>query len=141
MSRLLIGSLIIGILTFLLIYFVSPVIISESDTVAIFAEFALGLSNAYFDNMPPIIASYINHLNLAVAAVTVGLSLTALILLLVIMGGMCSRVARWTISWLHRNKKEPGPQDLPPIDMNSSFQSTGDGKEVLGRGLDSIDRK
>ena len=141
MSRLLIGSLIIGILAFLLIYFVSPVIISESDTVAIFAKFALGLSNAYFDNMPPIIASYINNLNLAIAALTAGLSLTVLILLLVVMGSMCSCVTRWIISCLQRYKKEPGPQDLPPIDMNSSFQSTGDGKKVLGRGLDSIDRE
>ena len=79
MFRLLIGPVIIGIFTFLLIYFVSPIIISESDLVAIVAEFALSLSNTYFDNMPPVIASYINNLNLAVVALTVGLSLTCLL--------------------------------------------------------------
>ena len=139
MFRLLIGPVIIGIFTFLLIYFVSPIIISESDLVAIVAEFALSLSNTYFDNMPPVIASYINNLNLAVVALTVGLSLTVVIQLLVIIGGMFICLTRWIISFLRRERKEE-PRDLSPIDLDSGFESLGDGKKILGRGLDSIDR-
>ena len=139
MYRLLIGPVIIGIFTFLLIYFVSPVIISESDLVAIVAEFALSLSNAYFDNMPPVIASYINNLNLAVVALTLGLTLIVLIQILVIIGGMFTCITRWIISFLQRERKEE-PRDLSPIDMESSFESSGDGKKIIGRGLDSINR-
>jgi len=140
MYRLLIGPVIIGILAFLFIYFISPVIISESDIGAIVAQFALSLSNAFFDNMPPIIASYITNLNLAIVAITVGLSLTVVVQLLVIIGGMFVYVIRWIISYLQKDKKEEEPQDLPPIDMDSSFESSEGGKKFLGRGLDSIDR-
>lgn len=140
MYRLLIGPVIIGILAFLFIYFISPVIISESDIVAIVAQFALSLSNAFFENMPPIITSYITNLNLAIVAITVGLSLTVIVQLLVIIGGMFIYVIRWIISYLQKDRKEEEPQDLAPIDMDSSFESTGDGKKVLGRGLDSIDQ-
>lgn len=139
MYRLLIGPVIIGILAFLFIYFISPVFISESDIVAIVAKFALNLSNVFFQNMPPIIASYITNLNLAIVAITVGLSLTVVVLLLVIIGGMFIYVIRWIISSLQKDRKEEEPQDLPPIDMDSSFENSEDGKKVLGRGLDSID--
>ena len=140
MYRLLIGPVIIGILAFLFIYFISPVIISESDIVAIVAKFALSLSNALFENMPPIIANYITNLNLAIVAITMGLSLTVVVQLLVIIGGMSIFVIRSIISYLHKDRKEEEPQDLPPIDMDSSFESSEDGKKVMGRGLDSIDR-
>ena len=140
MYRLLIGPVIIGILAFLFIYFISPVIISESNIVAIAAQFALRLSNAFFENMPPIIASYITNLNLAIVAITVGLSLTVAVQLLVIIGGMFIYLIRWIISYLQKDSKEEEPQDLPAIDMDSSFESSEDGEKVLGRGLDSIDR-
>ena len=140
MYRLLIGPVIIGILAFLFIYFISPAIISESDIVAIVAKFALSLSNAFFENMPPIIASYITNLNLAIVSITAGLSLTVVVQLLVITGGMFIYVIRGIISYLQKDRKEEEPQDLPPIDMDSSFESSEDGKKVLGRGLDSIDR-
>jgi len=140
MYRLLIGPVIIGILAFLFIYFISPAIISESDIVAIAAKFALSLSNAFFENMPPIIASYITNLDLAIVAITAGLSLTVVVQLLVITGGMFIYVIRGIISYLQKDRKEEEPQDLPPIDMDSSFESSEDGKKVLGRGLDSIDR-
>lgn len=140
MYRFLIGPVIIGILAFLAVYFISPFIISAADMVAIFAQFALGMSNAFFDNMPPIIVSYISNLNLLKVAMTVALFLTVVVQLLVIIWGMVVYVLRWVVSCLKRNKKEKGPQDLPPIDMNSSFESTHDGKKVMGRGLDSIDR-
>ena len=140
MYRLLIGTVIIGILAILLVYFISPFIISESDFVAIVAQFALSLSNAFFENMPPIIASYITSLNLVVVAITVGLSLTVVVQLLVIIGGMFVYVIRWIISFLQKTKKEEEPQDLPPVNMESSFESSEDGKKILGRGLDSIER-
>ena len=140
MYRLLIGPVTIGILAFLFIYFISPVIISESNIVAIAAQFALRLSNAFFENMPPIIASYITNLNLAIVAITVGLSLTVAVQLLVIIGGMFIYVIRWIISYLQKDNKKEEPQDLPAIDMDSSFESSEDGENVLGRGLDSIDR-
>ena len=140
MYRLLIGPVIIGILAFLSVYFISPFIISAADMVAIFAQFALGMSNAIFDNMPPVIASYIANLNLLKVAITAALFLTVVVQLLVITGGLFICVMRWLISCLQRKKKEKEPQDLPPIDMKSGFKSTQDGKKVMGRGLDSIDR-
>jgi hypothetical protein len=140
MFRLLIGPMIIGTLAFLLIYFVSPVIISDSGIVSIVAEFALNLSTSYFETVPPIIAGYIANLNLLVAGLTVGLLMTVVVQLLVIIWGIFSSMAKWTISLLQKEKKEDEPQDLPPIDMDSSFKTSSIGKGVVGRGLDSIDQ-
>jgi hypothetical protein len=132
--------MIVGILAFLFIYFVSPVIITDPGIVSIVAEFVLDFSTLNFESMPPIIAGYIANLNLAIAALTVGILMTVVIQLLVIIWGIFSFMARWVISLLHRDRQEDEPQDLPPIDMDSSFKTSSIGKGVVGRGLDSIDR-
>ena len=140
MFRLFIGPTIIGILAFLLIYYISPLIISESGIVSIVAEFALNLSNLYFDSMPPIIASYIANLNLAMVALTVGLFMALVIQLLVLIRGMFIFIARWIISYLQKDRKKDEATNLPPINMDSTFKNSERGKNILGRGLDSIDR-
>lgn len=140
MFRLFIGPMIIGMLAFLFIYFISPVTISDPGIVSIVAEFALNLSNLYFESMPPIIAGYIANLNLAMVALTVGLLITVVIQLLVIIWGIFSYMARWIISFLQKDRKKDEPRDLQPIDMDSSFKTSSIGKGVVGRGLDSIDR-
>ena len=140
MFRLLVGPMIIGILAFLLIYYISPVIISEPGIVSIVAEFALNLSNLYFDSMPPIIVSYTANLNLAMVALTVGLLVTVVIQLLVIFSGMFIYITKWIMSYLQKDRKEDEALDLPPIDMDPGFSNSEKGKKVLGRGLDSIDR-
>ena len=140
MFRLLIGPMIIGMLAFLFIYFVSPVIISDPGIVSIIGELVLDLSTSYFVSLPPIIASYIANLNLLVAALTVGLLMTVVVQLLVIIWGIFSFMTRWIISCLQRDIKDDEPQNLPPIDMDSSFKTSSIGKGVVGRGLDSIDR-
>ncbi len=140
MLRLFIGPMIIGILAFLFIYYISPLIISEPGVVSIVAEFALNLSNSYFDTMPPIIASYIASLNLAIVALTVGLLMTVVIQLLLIIRGMFIYITKWIILYLQKDRKKDEAQDLPPINMDSRFKNSERGNKVLGRGLDSIDR-
>jgi hypothetical protein len=140
MFRLFIGPMIIGILAFLFIYYISPVIISETDIVSVVAEFALNLSNLYFDSLPPIIASYIANLNLAKVALTVGVFMTIVIQLLVIIWGMFIYITKWIISYLQKNRQKDEALDLPPINMDSSFKNSEKGEKILGRGLDSIDR-
>ena len=140
MFRLLIGPMIVGILAFLFIYFVSPVIITDPGIVSIVAEFVLDFSTLNFESMPPVIAGYISNLNLAIAALTVGILMTLVVQLLVIIWSIISCMAGWIISLLQKEKKEDEPQDLPPIDMDPSFKTSSIGKGVVGRGLDSIDR-
>lgn len=140
MYRLLIASVIIGILAFLVMLFIAPFAVAESDLVAAVARAALGLSNAFFENMPPGLASYINNLNLALAASTVGLSLMIGVLILLMVAWTFKQSVKGILSLLRNMKKKETPKDLPPIDLDSGFKSTGDGKKVLGRGLDSIDR-
>jgi uncharacterized membrane protein len=140
MLRLAIGSVIIGVLVFLLIFFISPLIISESEIVSIVAEFALSLSNLFFDNMPPIIASYIASLNLAIAAFTMGLFLTLVIQLLGLVSSLFIGITKRIISYIQKDRKNDEALDLPPIDMDSTFTSSATGKNILGRGLDSIDQ-
>jgi len=140
MFRLFIGPMIFGILAFLLIYYISPEIISEPRVVSIVAEVALGFANLYFDSMPPIIASYITNLNLAKVALTVGLLMTGVIQLILIIRDMFIYITKWIISYLQKDRNKDEAVDLPPIDMDSSFNNSGAGKNVLGRGLDSIDR-
>jgi hypothetical protein len=140
MFRLLIGPITIGILAFLFIYFILPAIVSEPAVVSYVAEFALNLSNSYFDSMPPIIASYIANLNLAVVALTVGLLFTVVIQLVVIIGYTFIYLIKWIILYLQKDRENEDVQDLPPIDMDSRFMNSVKGEKILGRGLDSIDR-
>ena len=140
MFKLFIGPIIIGILAFLFIYYISPVVISDPVIVSIAAELALKLSNLYFETLPPIVADYITNLNLAMVALSVGLLMTIVILLLVIIWGIFCYMTKWIISYLQKDKIEDEPQDLQPIEMDSSFKTSSIGKGVVGRGLDSIDR-
>ena len=140
MFRLLVVPLSIGILVFLFIFLIAPAIVPESDIVSYIAEFALYLSNSYFENMPSIIASYIAYLNLAMVALTVGLLLTVVIQLVVIIGGTFIYIIKWIASCLQKDRGKEVAQDLSPIDMDSKFMGSAPGKEILGRGIDSIDR-
>ena len=141
MLRLFIGTIIIGILTFLLIVFISPLIFSESDVVAVVAKLVLNWSNLFFESMPPIIASYIANLNLVMAAFTAALILTLVTQLIALLGSISVFTSRWIISYLQRDGKNDEALDLPPIDMDSTFKSSATGKNILGRGLDSIDQE
>jgi hypothetical protein len=124
----------------LVVLFIAPAIVPESDIVSYIAEFALYLSNSYFENMPSLIASYIAYLNLAMVALTVGLLLTVVIQLVVIIGGTFIYIIKWIVSCLQKDRGKEVVQDLSPIDMDSRFMGSAPGKEILGRGIDSIDR-
>ncbi len=91
--------------------------------------------------MPPIIASYIANLNLAMVALTVGLLLTVVIQLVVIIGGTFIRIIKWIISFLQKDRGKEVVKDMSPIDMDPRFMESGPGEKILGRGLDSIDRE
>jgi hypothetical protein len=130
----------IGILAFLFIYFIAPAIVAEPGIVSYVAELALYLSNSYFETMPPIIASYIANLNLLIVASTVGLLLTTVIQLGVAIGSTLISIIKWIVSCLQKDRGKEVVKDLPPIDMDSKYMGSAPGKEILGRGIDSIDR-
>ena len=138
MLRSLIVSLVIGILAFLIIYLVLPFIVAEADVVALVAQITLSLSNLFYENMPPGLTSYVNNLNLLIAALTVALFLILGIPLVKLNCITFVWLGRSIASLFHREKKEES-KDLPPIDLVTTFKSTGDGKHVVGRGLDRID--
>ena len=139
MFRLLLVPVSIGILAFLVTFFLAPAIVAEPGVVSYVAELSLYFSNAYFETMPPIIASYIAHLNLAIVALTVGLLSTVVVQLVVIIGATFICIMKWIISCLQRNRGEEVVKDLSPIDMDPRFMGSTPGKEILGRGIDSID--
>ena len=141
MFRLLVVPISIGILAFLFIYLISAAIVPEPGIVSYVAEFALYLSNSYFESMPPIIASYIANLNLAMVALTVGLLLTVGIQLVVIIGSTFICIIKWIISCLQKDRGKEVVQDMSPIDMDSRYMRSEPGKNILGRGIDSIDRE
>jgi hypothetical protein len=118
-----------------------PAIVPEPGIVAYVAEFALYLSNSYFETMPPTIVGYIANLNLAMVALTVGLVLTVAIQLAVVIGGTFICIIKWIISRLQKDRGQEIVQDLSPIDMDSKFMGSVPGKKILGRGLDSIDQE
>jgi hypothetical protein len=140
MFRLMVVPISIGILAFLFIYFIAPAIVAEPGIVSYVAEFALYLSNSYFETMPPIIASYIANLNLLIVASTVGLLLTTVIQLGVAIGSTLISIIKWIVSYLQKDRGKEVVKDLPPIDMDSKYMGSAPGKEILGRGIDSIDR-
>ena len=140
MFRLVIIPLVIGILLASVIYFLLPEMVSETDIVSFFASTMLDLSNSYFGEMPPVIASYIAGLNLLIVAVTSGLLLTVIIQLLVLIADTFIFIPKWMIRLLKRNRKNVEVKDLPPIDLESRFEGSARGKNILGGGFDSIER-
>jgi hypothetical protein len=140
MYRYLIGPIIVGMLAFVVIYYISPLSISEPGIVPLVARFVLDSSNLYFETTPPAITGYVANLNLTVAALTVGLLMMMVTELLVIIWALAGHSARWIISHLHRDKKVDEPGDLPPIDMDPGYKTSRIGNGVFGRGLDSVDR-
>lgn len=139
MLRLLLIAVIVGVLAILLIFFVSPFVVSEADLVSVIARLTLGLSNLFFENTPADVLTYVNGLNLLLVALTVGLFLTVAILAIGIGGYLLKALCKGIASLLHREKKEE-PRDMSPIDMDSRFKSTGLGEDIIGRGLDDIDQ-
>ena len=140
MFRLLVVPISIGILAFLFICFIAPAIVAEPDIVSYVAELALYLSNSYFETMPPIIASYIANLNLLIVASTVGLLLTTVIQLVVAIAGTLIKIITWIASCLQKDRDKEVVKDLSPIDMDPKYMGSAPGKEILGRGIDSIDQ-
>lgn len=141
MFRLLVVPISVGVLVFLVTYFLAPSTVPEPGVVAYVADFSLDFSNAFFETMPSIIASYIANLNLLLVALTVALLSTLVIQLVVIAGGILIGIARWLRSILQKDRSKEVVQDLSPIDMDSRFMGSGPGKKILGRGLDSLDRE
>ena len=140
MLRLLLIAVIVGVLAILLIVFVSPFIVAESTLVSLIAQSALGLSNLFYETSPPEINNYISGLNLLLVALTVGLFLTVVVLVVGVVWGLFKLVGRGIASLFHREEKEE-PRDMSPIDMDSRYKRDGPGKGIMGRGLDDIDQK
>lgn len=139
MFRLLVVPVIIGILAFSIVYFVTPLLFSESDVVAVFAEFTLDLSNSVFASMPPLVASYIANLNLLAAGLTAAFLLTVTIQILVLFGDAFMLVAKGLISIFKKKPKQARPPDLPSLDIVASKVKPRPGSRVLGGGFDSLD--
>ncbi len=140
MFRLFVIPVIIGILVFLSIFYISPEFISESQTVSNVAEFVLKQSNAYFDTMPSVVVRYIAGLNLLVVSISGALGIIVVTQLLLIVSCLFVFMTKAAISHLHKETEVDEVSDLPPIEMDSKFSKSAKGEKVLGKGFDSIDR-
>jgi len=139
MFRLLVVPIVIGVVAFSLTYFIFPLLFSESDIVAVWAESVLTLSNSVFATMPPLVVSYIAGLNLLSAALTVALLLTIAMQILLLVGDVFILLAKGLISIFKRRQKPAGPTDLPALDIDSARLKPSPGKRILGGGFDSLD--
>ena len=140
MFRRFLISLVVGILVFLVIFFGLPLIVSEAEIVAWFNSLLLDWSNRYFATMPSLLVTYLAQSNLVLIAVTAGVLVTLAAMLLATAWRLIWDFIGWLIGLLRREKTEAEREDLAPIDMKATFVSSGDGKQVLGRGMDRVDR-
>ena len=76
MHRYITGPFIIGILVFLFVLFVIPILVSETGIVSAVVKSALSISNNLFAVMPPLIVDFTGNLNLPLAALALGLTIT-----------------------------------------------------------------
>ena len=139
LRRFLIAT-IIGMLTFAAIYFALPLALSRADIVAGLAAAVLELSNRFFDPMPRILVDYVALMNLPVVALTSALLAMLAALLLMTACGLAARTIRLIAVLFRREPKEEAPRDLSSIDIDARYLRDGAGKEVLGRGMDRIER-
>ena len=141
MFRLVVIPVSVGILVFVCIYFVSPAFVQAPDTVAYVAESILYWSNSFFATMPPILASYVAYLDLATIALTAGLISLIGVHLVILIGGALIGLAKWMVAFVLKDRSKDDAEDLPPIEMDSRYMRDMPGKEIMGRGIDSMDRE
>lgn len=140
MFRWIFIPLIAGIVVFSVVFFALPLVGSEADIVARGSSFILEWSNRLFDTMPGLVADSIANANLALVASMASLLTCFAVVLLMLGWNLLRGLAGWLLALFQRGPVEELREDLPPIDMHSTFVSSGDGKEVLGRGMDRLDR-
>ena len=140
MFRWIFISLIVGIVTFSIIFFGLPLFDSEADITARVNASLLDWSNRNFAVMPSLLADIIARSSLALIAATAGILALVAVILLMLAWWMLGGCAAWLLGLLKREPAEEAREDLPPIEMHSTFVSSGDGKEVIGRGMDRLDR-
>ena len=134
------GPAIFGIFVLLVVLFVAPLFVAETDLVAGVGRSILEMSNRYFATTPAVVAVYLANLNLGIVAVTAGLLMTVIAQLLVVAQAVIVCVCRAVGALLRRRRKDEQPRDLPPIEMDPRYLDSKDEEKVLGRGLDAIDR-
>ena len=140
MFRFFIMPMVIGVVVFLVTWLVSPLVIADPGIVPLVARSIVDFSNSRFETMPPVIASYVAHLNLALVAFTAALLVMLVIQLALITWKFVVLARKWLGWCLLRFRRPEAPRDLPPLEMDSSFKPSKIGQGVIGRGLDSIDR-
>ena len=141
MIRFFLYPVIVGILVFLAVFFLAPLVVSQPGVAPRVAGLLLDWSNARFENTPPLLAAYIANLNLAMVSASLGFLGLVAVLLISIVGQLLRAVTKLIASLIRSLRKEAPPADLPPIEMDPSFRESAIGKGVMGRGLDSIDRR
>ncbi len=85
------------------------------------------------------VVRYIAGLNLLAVAITGALVVIVVTQLLMIVSGLFLSMTRAAISYLQKETEVDEITDLPPIEMDSKFGKSAKGKEVLGKGFDSIE--
>lgn len=140
MYKFIVGPAIFGLLAFLITFFIAPLFVSETDIVAGVAAWTIDLSNRHFANMPPVVASYVANLNLALVALSAGMLLTIIVLFLVIIGALFAGFFRGIRFMLQKLRKQEVVRDLPPIDLDPRYRDSKTEKKILGRGFDAEDR-
>ena len=140
MLRRFVISAIIGILNFVVIYFALPLAFSAADIVAGFAAAVLELSNRFFDPMPRLLVDYVASMNLLTVGLTSALLAMLVTFLLMTVFALGARLTRLLTGLFRSKPKAEVPPNLSAIDIDSRYLRDGAGKEVLGRGLDTIER-
>jgi hypothetical protein len=140
MIRFFLFPVIVGVLVFLAVFFLAPLIVNDPGVVPRVAGFLLDWSNARFDTTPPPIAAYIANLNMALVSASFAFLALLAVLSLAIVGRVLFFVHKSIATLLKSLRKQAPPADLPPIEMDPSIRESAIGKGVMGRGLDSIDR-
>lgn len=140
MFRYFLVPVIIGTLVYLSVYFISPQFISEPRLVSYVAEFLLDQSNLYFNPMPEILVRYVAGLNLLTIALTGAVLSAAIIGLLMLIGSLFIWIVRKIMFFLRKKPKTEKTVDLGPIEMDQKINKFAEGKNVAGKGFDSIDR-
>ena len=139
MIRFLVVPMLIGISAFLLIFYLVPMLFSESDFVAFFAQLLLDASNALFASMPPLVADAIANLNLLSVALAIAVLLTLAIQIILLVGRACGIVARAVVAIFRRRPKQTEATALPSLDFEAGRSESRPGNKILGGGFDSLE--
>jgi hypothetical protein len=117
-----------------------PLVFSEAQVVSFVARLVLGMSNGVFETTPPAVSGYLSGLNLSIAALSVAILSTLVLLLTIIFRYLMFFLIKLIRLVVRNSQKTEENRDLPPLELDEKYKGSEKEKFIFSKGFDPVDR-